>query len=99
MNPHIENPMPPSYQQVEQMAYKEKLEEVKGKYEIGVKFSEKLQTLMGFKIVFIFDDSGSMASKLKDSPLNTPYLNVSFSVILLILSKTSLLSNVSLKLT
>lgn len=87
MNAHIENPMPPSYQQVEQMVYKEKLQEVIGKYEIGLKFSEKLQTLMRFKIVFIFDDSGSMASKLKDSPLNTPYLNVSFSVILLILSK------------
>ena len=40
------------------------------KYEIGQEYSNKLQMLTGFKVVFIFDDSGSMSAQLEDSPLN-----------------------------
>jgi archaellin len=40
------------------------------KYEINTEFAQKMQQLRGFEIVLIFDDSGSMRSKLKDSPLN-----------------------------
>ena len=31
-----------------------------------------MQLLQGFKVVFIFDDSGSMKATLDDSPLNKP---------------------------
>ena len=42
------------------------------KYEINQVFADKLQMLNGFKICFIFDDSGSMNTALQDSPLNQP---------------------------
>lgn len=47
-------------------------QQIKAKYEISKEFSDKLQLLQGFKIVFIFDDSGSMNTVLQDSPLNQP---------------------------
>lgn len=41
------------------------------KYEISELFARKLtQKLNSFKIVFIFDDSGSMSTRLDESPLN-----------------------------
>ena len=43
-----------------------------GKYEISAMFADKLQMLNGYKVVFIFDDSGSMNTILQDSPLNQP---------------------------
>lgn len=47
-----------------------KLKELIKKYDISPFFYQKLQILQGFKIVFIFDDSGSMNTPLLDSPLN-----------------------------
>ena len=47
-------------------------QQIKAKYEISKEFGDKLQLLQGFKIVFIFDDSGSMNTILQDSPLNQP---------------------------
>lgn len=38
----------------------ERFREIIEKHEISVDFSQRLQQLQGFKIVFIFDDSGSM---------------------------------------
>ena len=49
----------------------ERFRQIVQKYEIGANFSNKLQMLHGFKIVFIFDDSGSMSTVLDDSPLNS----------------------------
>jgi hypothetical protein len=49
----------------------EKFREIINKHEISLYFSEKLQSLSAFKIVFIFDDSGSMNTVLNDSPLNS----------------------------
>lgn len=40
------------------------------RWEINKDFSQRLQQLRGFKIVFVFDDSGSMDTPLMDSPLN-----------------------------
>jgi hypothetical protein len=40
------------------------------KYEITRLFASKLQKLNAFKIVFVFDDSGSMSTTLVESPLN-----------------------------
>lgn len=48
----------------------EKFQEVVDKYEISMNFAQRLQQLNGFKIVYIFDDSGSMNATLMDSPLN-----------------------------
>jgi hypothetical protein len=46
--------------------------ELVNKYEISRDFSDRLQKyLNSTKIVYIFDDSGSMNSILNDSPLNT----------------------------
>lgn len=39
------------------------------KYEIGHDYANRMQLLVGYKIVFIFDDSSSMNSQLSDSPL------------------------------
>jgi hypothetical protein len=49
----------------------EKFREIINKHEISLYFSEKLQSLSSFKIVFVFDDSGSMNTILNDSPLNS----------------------------
>ena len=48
----------------------EALREIIFKYEINNDFAARLQLLQQFKIVFIFDDSGSMNTTLLDSPLN-----------------------------
>lgn len=48
----------------------EKFRSIVQKYEISKMFVNKLQSLQTFKIVFIFDDSGSMNTALQDSPLN-----------------------------
>ena len=48
----------------------QKFREIVDKHEISLDFSQRLQQLQGFKVVFIFDDSGSMNSPLMDSPLN-----------------------------
>lgn len=45
-------------------------------YEIGEKFATKLPHLVDFKIVFVFDDSGSMNTKLNESPLNSAHEKV-----------------------
>jgi hypothetical protein len=47
-----------------------KFRQIVDKYEISLDFSQRLQQLQGFKICFVFDDSGSMNSPLMDSPLN-----------------------------
>lgn len=44
--------------------------EIIRRHEISVDFAQKLQFLQGFKVVFVFDDSGSMNTVLQDSPLN-----------------------------
>lgn len=49
----------------------EKYREIIRKHEISNDFSNRLQVLQGFKVVFVFDDSGSMNTALQDSPLNT----------------------------
>lgn len=49
----------------------DRFREIISKHEISNEFSARLQLLNGFKIVFIFDDSGSMSTILQDSPLNT----------------------------
>jgi hypothetical protein len=48
----------------------EKLRSIVNKYEISQYLVHKLQLLQAFKIVFVFDDSGSMNTKLDESPLN-----------------------------
>ena len=48
----------------------DRLRQIVQKYEISERFTSKLQVLHGFKIVYIFDDSGSMNNPLNDSPLN-----------------------------
>ena len=52
------------------MSREEMYREIIQKYEINRTFADKLQMLQGFKIVFVFDDSGSMKNTLDDSPLN-----------------------------
>jgi hypothetical protein len=49
----------------------EKFRDIINRHEISLYYSQKLQSLSLFKIVFIFDDSGSMNTSLNDSPLNT----------------------------
>jgi hypothetical protein len=57
-----------NYQNLQREA---KFREVVHKHEISLDFAQRLQQLHGFKICFIFDDSGSMNNILEDSPLNT----------------------------
>ncbi len=42
------------------------------RHEINLDYAQRLQLLQGYKIVFIFDDSGSMNTPLVESPLNKP---------------------------
>ena len=49
----------------------EKYREIIRKHEINADFANRLQQLQGFKVVFVFDDSGSMNTVLQDSPLNS----------------------------
>jgi hypothetical protein len=48
----------------------QKFQDITRKYEISTRFAQKLQILESFKVVFVFDDSGSMNTVLQDSPLN-----------------------------
>jgi hypothetical protein len=48
-----------------------KFKEIIQKHDISPYFYSKLQLLQGFKIVFVFDDSGSMNIALQESPLNS----------------------------
>ena len=67
---------PPPYQPREilepqsQALRDQKFQNIVNKYEIKLEYANILQQLQGFKIVFIFDDSGSMNSVLNESPLN-----------------------------
>ena len=71
------NDPPPAYQERNfEISPREKLQELIEKYEISELFSKKLDILASFKIVFVFDDSGSMNSVLSDSPLNCGLLKV-----------------------
>lgn len=54
----------------------ERFRTIVNKHEISAQFSSKLQKLNNFKIVFVFDDSGSMNTILEDSPLNSGLLKV-----------------------
>lgn len=70
---------PPSYQHVvtqksenesKKQAREHIFHEIVNKHEINADFARRLQhQLPGFKVVFIFDDSGSMNTVLQDSPL------------------------------
>jgi hypothetical protein len=48
----------------------EKYRNIINKHEINLEYSQRLQLLQGYKIVFVFDDSGSMNTPLTESPLN-----------------------------
>jgi len=69
---------PPSYQEAYSTSFQapghitkeEYFRQIIEKYEISRTYADKLQVLQGFKIVFVFDDSGSMKTVLDDSPLN-----------------------------
>ena len=61
---------PPSYRQASIESRKDCFQKILKRYEINNYFAKKLQLLDEFKIVFIFDDSGSMNASLSDSPLN-----------------------------
>ena len=74
----ISMPAPPTYHMSinqnknlnDDISREEKFRNILNKHEISIEFSQRLQQLQGFKIVFIFDDSGSMNTPLNDSPLN-----------------------------
>ena len=71
------NDPPPPYQEHNcQIDPRQKLQELIDRYEISELFSKKLDILASFKIVFIFDDSGSMESVLSDSTMNRGLLKV-----------------------
>ena len=53
-----------------QITIEDRFRTIVQKYEISRLFSDKLQILKNFKVVFVFDDSGSMNTVLQDSPLN-----------------------------
>ena len=69
---------PPPYQPSAYQAHEvlsqetrdQKFTSILNKYEIRQEYANILQQLQGFKIVFIFDDSGSMNTVLNESPLN-----------------------------
>jgi hypothetical protein len=58
----------------------EKYRVIISKYEISQFFAAKLQKLSAFKIVFVFDDSGSMNTPLDESPLNRGLMKVNILV-------------------
>lgn len=75
-NNAIQNAPPPAYNELNDSngnnSNKEQIfRDVINRYEINTYFSTKLQMLFSFKIVFVFDDSGSMCAVLNNSPLNT----------------------------
>ena len=62
---------PPPYSPMQTgLSREETFRSIMMKYEISQEYSALLQKLTGFKIAFIFDDSGSMNSTLNESPLN-----------------------------
>jgi hypothetical protein len=70
-------PPPPYYQQNSPQQFftvpisrEERFQEIIRRHEISQFFANKLQVLSTYKIVFIFDDSGSMNTIIEDSPLN-----------------------------
>ena len=72
---------PPPYSQVPPSVPQDQIREnqfrdIVNRYEISLPFSSKLQKLNMFKIVFIFDDSGSMNATLEESPLNKGLIKV-----------------------
>ena len=48
----------------------DRFREIINRHEISQFFANKLQVLNTFKVVFVFDDSGSMNTIIEDSPLN-----------------------------
>ena len=75
---------PPPYSQVPSSVPQDQIREnqfrdIVNRYEISLPFSSKLQKLNMFKIVFIFDDSGSMNATLEESPLNKGLIKVNLS--------------------
>lgn len=75
-------PPPPPYEAHQYSASQPKskddmLHDIISRHEISSFFAGKLQKLKTFKIVFIFDDSGSMNTTLDESPLNTTTFKVS----------------------
>ncbi|RNA30148.1 Collagen alpha-1(XIV) chain [Brachionus plicatilis] len=76
--PEIPDVPPPPYTEINNQKMQkytpDLLRDISNRYEIHHVFSNKLQLLESFKIVFIFDDSGSMNATLSDSPLNTGLL-------------------------
>lgn len=79
-NEFSHQPEPPSYSNSvnqpkengnsQQKPREDVFREIVDKHEISLDFAQRLQQLNGYKIVFIFDDSGSMNAPLMDSPLN-----------------------------
>ncbi|CAF0903885.1 unnamed protein product [Brachionus calyciflorus] len=68
------NIQPPSYEQTikpDSLDWEEKFHNVIALHEINQFYANKIKCLSKFKIVFVFDDSGSMKATLKKSPLNT----------------------------
>ena len=70
-------PQPPAYNNSNTTQFnsnpltlEQKYQNIVRKYEISTLFAQKLQILQSYKIVFVFDDSGSMNTALQDSPLN-----------------------------
>jgi len=64
------NDLPPTYDHFKMASREEKYRNIIQKYGISQEYSNVLQRLRDFKIVFIFDDSGSMNSIVHESPLN-----------------------------
>ena len=74
-NESTANPVMPIVQNIpftnlDRGSLEQKFQSITRKYEINTKFAQKLQILESFKVVFVFDDSGSMNTVLQDSPLN-----------------------------
>jgi hypothetical protein len=65
---------PPYQQQPMAMSREDRFRAIINRYEITENFSSRLQKLNSFKIVFVFDDSGSMNCVLEESPLNSGLL-------------------------
>lgn len=71
-DPSVKYPAPNDYGLTQETneSREQKFRNIVNKHEISLDFSQRLQQLQGFKIVFIFDDSGSMNAPLMESPLN-----------------------------
>jgi hypothetical protein len=70
--PYPTNPYQQPNQPLPTQSREQKYTDILRQYEISMNFSNRLQKhLVMTKIVYIYDDSGSMNSVLSDSPLNT----------------------------